>query len=203
MTEIRKNIEENGLKMTLHFGTTRFIERIFHQFNKPSTKDCFSYLNNIYLGPKTSLINEFANSESTMNEIERKFYACSKQLESKAKSLTLRYHSNFALNSKGTHMIYYITRIVRPKILVETGVTNGVSTFYIIKALKKNSFGKLISFDISPDVGPLNSDSDRLNWDLSVLSRKRRRDFIVKFGKIGNIYLFLHYGDHAYNWQIH
>ncbi len=200
MTKIRKSIKKNGLKMTLHFGITHVIERRFYKINIASAKDFFSRLNNIYLHPRTCLINELINFEGTKNEMKREFYACSKQLKSKAKSLSLRYPSNFALNSMGTYMVYNITRIVKPKIVVETGVANGVSTFYILKALKNGS-GKLISSYISPDVRSLISDAERLNCDLRVLGRKRRRDFIENISKIGKVDFFLHDGDHIYNWQ--
>ena len=50
-------------------------------------------------------------------------------------------------------------------------------------------------------MGALISDTERLNWDLRILSRKRRRDFIENIKKIGNIDLFLHDGDHTYKWQ--
>ena len=102
INEITKSIHENGLGMTFHFGLTHVIYRIFHQFNMPSIKYFLTYINNIYLEPRTSLMNEFINYEITLNEIEREFYAGSKQLESRSESLSLGYPSNFGLNQTGT-----------------------------------------------------------------------------------------------------
>jgi predicted O-methyltransferase YrrM len=36
--------------------------------------------------------------------------------------------------------IYVIIRVLKPNIIVETGVANGASSFYILLALKRSSF---------------------------------------------------------------
>lgn len=45
-------------------------------------------------------------------------------------------------------IIYVICRFLRPRRVVETGVGPGVSTAYILKALKDNDFGRLWSVDM-------------------------------------------------------
>ena len=43
---------------------------------------------------------------------------------------------------------YYLIRKLKPEIIVETGVWHGISTAYILLALKANSSGKLFSIDL-------------------------------------------------------
>jgi len=48
----------------------------------------------------------------------------------------------------GPEVLYVICRILKPKVVVETGVASGVSTVYILKALDKNDSGTLFSIDM-------------------------------------------------------
>jgi predicted O-methyltransferase YrrM len=43
--------------------------------------------------------------------------------------------------------IYVIIRALKPNIIVETGVANGASSFYLLLALKRNKKGHLFSID--------------------------------------------------------
>ncbi len=43
--------------------------------------------------------------------------------------------------------IYLIIKKYRPSLMVETGVANGISTYFILKAMHENKIGKLISID--------------------------------------------------------
>mgnify|MGYP001626460673 CR=1 FL=1 len=49
--------------------------------------------------------------------------------------------------------IYLIVKKYKPKLMVETGVANGVSTYFILKAMHENKMGKLISIDY-PNYNP-------------------------------------------------
>lgn len=46
------------------------------------------------------------------------------------------------------HLLYAICRIMKPDIVVETGVAQGVSTAFILKALSANNAGGLFSIDL-------------------------------------------------------
>jgi len=50
---------------------------------------------------------------------------------------------------------YALIRILKPKIVVETGTANGSMTSWVLAALEKNGIGKLISIDIPPVDGKL------------------------------------------------
>jgi predicted O-methyltransferase YrrM len=49
-------------------------------------------------------------------------------------------------------LLYMLIRTYRPEICVETGISAGFSTYYILKALEKNGSGTLISIDIKDEV---------------------------------------------------
>ena len=55
--------------------------------------------------------------------------------------------SSYALRIKAP-LIYSLIRRHKPKLMVETGVQNGISTYFILKAMYENNFGKLISIDL-------------------------------------------------------
>lgn len=56
--------------------------------------------------------------------------------------------------------LYIIVRLLRPKVVVETGVAAGFSTSYTLRALHDNGFGKLVSIDL-----PTTDRLRRLNED--------------------------------------
>lgn len=45
-------------------------------------------------------------------------------------------------------VLYVICRLLRPRVVVETGVASGLSSAYLLKALDDNGDGKLISIDM-------------------------------------------------------
>ena len=46
------------------------------------------------------------------------------------------------------NLLYYFIRETKPEIIIETGVFHGLTTAWILQALKDNEFGKLISIDL-------------------------------------------------------
>lgn len=47
------------------------------------------------------------------------------------------------------HMVYYVmTRLLKPDIIVETGVNEGISSAFILYAMEHNQHGKLYSIDL-------------------------------------------------------
>jgi len=47
-------------------------------------------------------------------------------------------------------ILYALTRALTPKLVVETGVANGSSTYYLLAAMEANGCGKLHSVDLPP-----------------------------------------------------
>ena len=74
--------------------------------------------------------------------------------------------------------LYAILRHLKPDIVVETGVCNGASTSYILKALDKNGKGKLYSIDFPEIMG---ADNEEI-WEgkgSSVLTQDKSSGWMV------------------------
>jgi hypothetical protein len=111
-------------------------------------------------------------------------------------------HPKWEIGSNTLECLYVSTHVVRPHMILETGVADGFSTFAFLKSLKANNFGRLVSVDISPDVGRLISFEDRGRWDLRILSPTRlRQQFEELVRSLGSIDYYYHDSDHSYQWQ--
>jgi hypothetical protein len=91
----------------------------------------------------------------------------------------------------------YILR-VRPRIIVETGVANGITTNVIMRALEQTG-GVLHSFDI--DMRCKNVYNGNGNWFFHHLARPFPRSLEKKVAGINNIQLWIHDSNHGYSWQ--
>jgi predicted O-methyltransferase YrrM len=98
--------------------------------------------------------------------------------------------------------LYALVRTLRPGIVLETGVANGHSSFFILRALRANGCGELHSIDRSAQVGCLLSGDERSSWHLHVLHPQGlRKHFLQILDALPAIDLFLHDSDHSYFWQ--
>lgn len=122
-----------------------------------------------------------AKHSSTAEEVARRFDAA---LWDEACSFDLRFQEHarevlesipFDLGGGGDHrFLYWLTRYLRPKCVVETGVAAGWTSRAVLIALKKNGFGKLYSSDLPyfrlprPErfVGVLVEPELRADWSL-------------------------------------
>ncbi len=103
--------------------------------------------------------------------------------------------SNMAL------FLYYITRIKKPELIIETGVATGQSSFFILKAMQENNSGKLFSTDIRYDAGEIVPDYLKDRWDFTVLKRDSKKSFKKFINNFDKIDIFFHDSDHSYWWQ--
>jgi predicted O-methyltransferase YrrM len=61
-------------------------------------------------------------------------------------------------------LLYYVTRALRPRVVVETGVFDGFSTAFILKALRDNRRGDLYSIDL-PARAAVAASTDKMVFD--------------------------------------
>jgi predicted O-methyltransferase YrrM len=98
-------------------------------------------------------------------------------------------------------VLYVICRLLKPKIVVETGVASGVSSTYILHALHKNAEGKLYSIDF-PNPGDklptgwLVPDNLRDRWRL--IFGKSSDKLPTLLNEVTQVDIFLHDSDHSY-----
>ena len=113
-------------------------------------------------------------------------------------------------------MLYFLVYYYKPSTVIETGVYRGISSSFILNAIKDNGFGRLYSIDLPMkrylddsgelDYSPLSSDEKtgfaipeklKLNWSLSLEdSRKKLPELLLKLGSID---LFYHDSEHTYD----
>lgn len=109
------------------------------------------------------------------------------------------------ISTEDAKAIYWIVRISKPRVIVETGVSDGMSTSIILSALHRNGEGLLYSIDL-PDVGMpqlidqkpgwLVEDRIRDKWVLSLGDSKKILPDLCK--RVGKVDIFLHDSEHSY-----
>lgn len=102
-------------------------------------------------------------------------------------------------------LLYFVTRLTRPKIVVETGVAAGFSSHAFLSALSRNGYGKLYSSDFpyfrlpNPEkfIGILVDDSLKTNWVLLIDGDKINLPRIA--GQIPHLDIFHYDSDKTYS----
>lgn len=103
-------------------------------------------------------------------------------------------------------MLYMAVRILRPEVVVETGVANGISSSFILKALSDNCSGRLYSVDLHYREGVAVPPGRKLGWVIPEELRDRWSLLLGESAKVlprllndlGYIDLFLHDSRHLY-----
>lgn len=110
-----------------------------------------------------------------------------------------RHNGDFYLG----RLCYALTRVRRPRTIVETGVCYGVTSAFILKALEVNGQGKLYSIDLPPlgkdadqFVGRLIPQNLRANWALNRGSSRTVMRSLTE--RIGQVDFFIHDSLHTY-----
>jgi predicted O-methyltransferase YrrM len=112
------------------------------------------------------------------------------------------FSSNYDLGEQLAFLSYSLIRIIKPKLVIETGVAAGISSTLILSALSKNNYGTLNSFDITSKVGELIPNELKSLWTLKVLNGLNLRDKLRKeIAEVKDDFIFLHDSDHALKWQ--
>jgi predicted O-methyltransferase YrrM len=115
---------------------------------------------------------------------------------------TLEYPDWYAIERETSFLYYALCRHLSPRNVLETGVANGHSTFFILQAMKKNGNGTLHSVDIADNVGKLLTEEERSGWNLHILGTPQRKSFKHILKTASPLDLFVHDSDHTYGWQM-
>ena len=102
-------------------------------------------------------------------------------------------------------LLYFSVRLLKPKIVVETGVSDGMSSLFILSALDKNGIGHLYSIDF-PEVGMPGIYGKEPGW---IVGKTLRNKWTLTYGKTSKVLLplllkvkyvniFLHDSEHSY-----
>lgn len=142
--------------------------------------------------------------------INRKIYEESLNFKTYLDDYSKKKLENININLGGGgfyQLLYFITRIKKPKIIIETGVAAGYSSQTFLSAIDVNGFGKLYSSDFpyfrikNPEqyIGYLVEERFKNNWFLSIQGDQFA---LPQFSKIVNKIDIFHYdSDKSYNGQ--
>jgi hypothetical protein len=103
-------------------------------------------------------------------------------------------------------ILYVLCKVTKPNIVLETGVANGISSSFILKALDENKSGQLHSIDL-PSVALKTIFHKQSGW---VIPNELRHNWHLNTGKsskvlpqilpsLGVIDMFFHDSNHSYN----
>ncbi|MDP2939853.1 MAG: class I SAM-dependent methyltransferase [Candidatus Omnitrophota bacterium] len=102
--------------------------------------------------------------------------------------------------------LYVLCRIAKPEIVVETGVSEGFSSTFILQALEKNNKGHLYSIDLPNQPGQKLPENKTTGWLIPEDLKKRwmlilgssREKLSALLNDLKNIDIFFHDSDHSY-----
>jgi predicted O-methyltransferase YrrM len=110
------------------------------------------------------------------------------------------------LNPNYGPLLYAATRLLRPVVVVETGVGSGVSSTFFLSALEKNGKGRLHSIDLpiprasllpsEQQTGWLVPDELRPRWELTLGDARRHLPELLE--RLREIDFFYHDSDHRH-----
>lgn len=114
------------------------------------------------------------------------------------------YPSGYGLQmTKELPVLYLTVRLIQPDCIIETGVSAGASSIYILRALQDNKKGKLYSIDLPPDNLPEGKTSGwivpqylKSRWTLHIGDSKDLLDPLLY--DLGQIDCFVHDSLHTY-----
>ena len=113
------------------------------------------------------------------------------------------YPVDYSINPNSRNFLYFLCRILKPKIVIETGVAYGFSSIYILKALEHNNSGKLYSIDSifrpwqsKKMIGSVIPEKLRNRWNLILGSSHEKLQEV--FDSLDDPDIFIHDSLHSY-----
>ncbi len=209
VARVRGYLRYHGFKHTAQVVRDRLaitlFERLFRSAGHPSLEKLHDASLCVHLSAFDLIRSHFHEvPEETLAHIREEYEALQLQLKSRYTRLTssLTYPVGFATEEDTSFLLYALARILRPTPVLESGVANGHSSFFLTNALLSNVHGTLYSVEVTDDVGALLSENEKVRWHLEVLEKRSLEDSFARFvDKVSPIDIFLHDSDHSYGWQ--
>lgn len=187
------------------------VKRFFElKFDKIRRRKRFEQYKKQMVSPTLALeilFPEKTLDSNVFDELEKQLQNYFKKQSDKKPSLENPYVDINGLPKKICRILYFVCWFSKPEIIVETGVANGISSSYILLALKNRNEGKLYSVDgifmpyhTKEKIGQaipehLKNKQSLVIGDSQVVLKKLLPD-------LGIIDLFLHDSYHTYNQMI-
>jgi len=161
-----------------------------YHLNRVSTEDLVRVVSGAPESEVAAALNDFEGRLDFRRELERRL----------AKVRT-EYGGQMNVHEVGA--LYALIRLSRPRVMVETGVSDGMTSAIILRAMEDNGMGRLHSIDLPEEYilagkqsGWLVPDLLRRRWDLRLGTSKDLLPPLLE--ELGSIDCFLHDSDHSY-----
>jgi len=200
----------NLLKFSLK-NPKRGLQIIESVYQSKDDKQHLHIYDNKRLDLKQSLKKLFPSIEIPFEEFIQNTISLKNHLEKFQKKMEMEefpsvekpYPIDYSLEEKSGIFLYSLCRIVKPKIIVETGVAYGRSSSYILQALNDNKIGKLYSIDFTfrpweskSMIGSVIPKNLKNRWEFIFGPSSEKLHSILE--KLGEIDIFFHDSLHTY-----
>jgi predicted O-methyltransferase YrrM len=191
----RRVAAESAIGALLARSCSRFLRKYL-----PTSMEELAALTPHHYGSAGQLLTaaEWFPSER-METLESEYDELQGRLASRYETHSLTFPLNWAVEKGTSFLLYALIRELRPTEVIEIGVANGHSAYFMLNALSANGAGTLHSFDIIPGAGGLLSAEERESWDFRLIAQKQSgkhlREQIATLPKVG---LCFHDADHSY-----
>lgn len=201
VSRFRKSVRKLGLAETLRVAPKPMVDSLFHRFLSPTLYELATALPNSFFDAPGFVASLGRAPTEAVGTYLAEYAELRQALSRRYDAVRLSYPAHWKLESSTTLAVYLLVRAMQPLEVLETGVANGESTFYLLNAMQRNQRGRLTSVDVSNDVGGLVSDDLRSRWNLHILDRPLPRSLREVISTLGPVDLSLHDSGHDYRWQ--
>lgn len=177
----------------------RFAREKFHQARVPEYE-------RYRKDPVVALSAHFpgADVKGLIEEVRRKKALYERIARHTAEPEKLLYRVAFGIGNARGEILYALVRLLRPEVVLETGVANGSSSAFLLQALADNGRGHLHSIEYppmghrdDPRIGIFVPPGLRGRW--TMYQGNSRRLLPKRVRELGRVNLFLHDSDHCFD----
>ena len=202
MKRLRLNIRRYGVDETIRMVPKHLLERTGRRLLNPSLEAIHQAVTGVDLEPLAFVQHMLGvDPPFKFGPLLAEYAELREGVRMAAADPNLSYPGHFRMEGASLLATYALVRLRKPDVVVETGVANGESTYFLLSALERNGHGRLISIDVASDVGSIVPREDRGRWTLIVLSRPFSRSFRREFAHLAPFDIFIHDSCHDYRWQ--
>jgi hypothetical protein len=205
--QIRDSVRDWGLQDTLERivckVAMRLLGRGLRKAEVPSLQALCAAAQVVFNDPDKLLSVYLSVGPSEIAALRQEYDELTVEIYRRYEDRYLTYPRSWAVGEGSAFLLYAIIRTTCPATVLETGVANGHSSFYILNALRRNSSsGVLHSVDISSNVGILIDPGEKTRWDLHLLSNSApKKQFLEVLRSLPALDVMLHDSDHTYRWM--
>jgi predicted O-methyltransferase YrrM len=196
LKKLLRYTHENGISDTCQRTWGKIAATVFEPMLHRSVSPSLHWLANQKSERFMAVQEVFPNTD--LSEFRREFSELEVELEQRCQHTKLAYPRGWSVRGEAPFLLFSLVRMFKPERLVESGIANGVSTFFLTKAILANGHGRLMSIDPDPGAGCLINGQESPVWDKRILNSPFKSNFASALSD--GIDFFLHDSDHSYGW---